>query len=174
MDPSEIAASAKMILITILIILFNYFVMPWIFPDTFHQAIYFSITTTASNIIAILLSWRYFAKTRCYEDELNIIATYSYKILGASATHLIFFIIRLAGNVLMVILLLTSPGWLAISFPALFNVKIFLLSYSIGNALYVYEAINNAIQVNSGVDFHCNERSMMCSIMNDPLFCDDL
>lgn len=170
---SDIAGAAKTVFIVILIVLFNYFAIPWFFPDTFYQAIYFSVTTTIANVVAIILSWYYFSKTRCYEDEANMIATYSYKIFGASATHLVFFIIRVSGNITMVILLLTYPDWLSISFSILLGLKVFLLSYSLGCAMYVHEAINNAIQVNAGVDFHCKERSMMCNVIDDPLFCDN-
>ena len=168
----NITGSVKGVLITMVLIGFNYFVMPYLFPDLHHQGIYFSVVTTFANVLAIILSWIYFSHTGCYEDEGNLIATYGYKIFGANAVHFFFFITRVAGNVTMIILFFTFPGILGITIPYLFNLKIFLLSYSIGNAMYVYEAINNGISVGNGIDYKCNSRSLMCNVIDDPFFCD--
>jgi len=170
----DVAGTLKTVFIMLAIVGFDYFVLPWLMPNVFHQAIYLSITTTIANVVAILLSWYYFSKSGCYGDEANLVAEYSYKIFGAGATHLGFYVSRVTGNILMVILLLTVPDTLVIAFSIAFGIKIFLLSYSIGNAAYIHEAINNLIHVFNGVDYECKERSMMCNVIDDPLFCDGL
>ena len=169
----DIKNVVKDFLITAAFTAFSYFVIPWILHSSWYQAIYFSIAITVSNVLAVMLSWAYFSKTRCYDDELNIVTMIGYKTLGASATHFIVFIIRIVGNILAVVFLLLYPDILAIEiWIFIAPVRMFLLTTAVTASLYFYEMINNAIAVNGSKNIQCNDRSIMCKIMKDPIFCD--
>jgi hypothetical protein len=169
----DVQSTVKDVLITAAFVAFSYFVIPWILPLPWHQSIYFAIVITTSNVLAILFSWTYFSNTRCYDDEGNIITMIGYKTLGASATHLIVFIMRVVGNVIAVIFLLLYPDTLVYEIMLwVVPVRMFLLSTCITASLYFYEMINNIIAVSNSKGVQCNDRSVMCKIMKDPLFCD--
>lgn len=46
------------------------------------------------NIVALLLSYRYFNGTQCYPDEVNIVARFLYIVFGEDIGHIILFIFR--------------------------------------------------------------------------------
>ena len=169
----DIKSSAKDFLITAAFTAANYFLAPLILPSAWYQALYLSIVITACNVIAIMLSWMYFSKTRCYDDEGNIITMIGYKTLGASATHFIIFIVRIVGNILVVVFLMLYPDVLLVGvWVFVLTVRMFLLTTSITASLYFYEMINNIISVSNSKDIQCNDRSIMCKVLKDPIFCD--
>jgi hypothetical protein len=149
----------------------GYFIIPFLLPETLHQAIFFSLVMTASNFIAIMYSWYYFSTTKCLGDEANLIAEYAYKFAGPTVIHVVFLIIRLSGNIITVTFVLLNPSTLYYEIPAFFNIKIYLFSIASGTAVYFYEMVNNIIAVKNGTNFKCNERSLLCESTKDPLFC---
>lgn len=161
-------------LVVVGFVAFYYFVVPWIFPDLAYQAYFFSITLTVTNFAAVVISWAFFSRTRRYGDEANIVTMMGYKIFGSSATHMFIFIIRMTGNILAVVLVITYPEALVLSLPLFgFPLKMYLLAISVATALYSFEMINNIIATKNYDDLaKGKERSMMCKIYDDPLFCD--
>ncbi len=161
------------ILVTAGIVAIGYFVVPLLLVDPFHQVLFFTITMTSSNFLAVVFSWHYFSNTRCYPDEANPVTMYAYKLAGATATHFVLLIVRVSGNIVAAVTLLAYPSLLLFELViGTFSLKIYLLSIAFGTGLYVYEMINNLIVVSRGVDFKCNERSMACATVKDPFFCD--
>jgi hypothetical protein len=96
-----------------------------------------------------------------------------YKTVGASATHLAIFILRAACNILAVVLLLTYPEVLTYEFVlSIVVIKTFLLTTCLTASLYFYEMMNNIFSVINNKDVRCGDRSVLCKIYKDPIFCD--
>jgi hypothetical protein len=164
-------------LIVLGLVAFNYFVTPFIFPISFALSLFFSILISVTNVSAILLSWSYFSNSRCYPDEANPLTMVSYKLVGASSTHLVVFVIRVATNVVSVIYMLQYP--MLFTLPVILlglMFKPFLLTISITASLYTYEFISNVIAETTRrkEGFKCNEKSYVCKTMKnpDPFYCD--
>ncbi len=158
--------------ITVGFVAIHYFVIPWLIPVPFNLAIYFTIVLNASNFVAIITSWYYFNKSSCLSHEANWITMYGAKVFGSTITHFVLYIIRMTGSIAAAVGILLYPDTLAFELTNFFFVKIFLLAMSINTSVYLYEMINNVYAVSSGVQFKCNEISVMCKIHKDPIFCD--
>lgn len=171
---SKVVQYVKDFAINASLILFFYFAIPWFFPDVIAQAILFCIVITITNIAAIMLSWNYFASTRCYDDEGNFVTMLGYKIMGASSTHFIVFVGRVVGNIGVILGLIYFPGLLAVDFYLFIYIKIVLLTISTLAALYTWEMINNIYSSATGLKYTCKDKSFICSHMKnpDPFFCD--
>ena len=87
-----------MILAIIGYTLLFWFGVPFIIPPDAVPWVYF-ISFTIVNVIALILSWVYFDRTHCYEDEGNPIAMAFYYLVGHDVTHFFLFLIRLFSNI---------------------------------------------------------------------------
>jgi len=87
-----------MLLATVGFTAFYYFAYPYIFPtDAMPWA--FFITFCIVNAIALLLSWIYFDRTTCYQDEGNPIAMIFYYIFGHDVAHIFLAIFRICSTI---------------------------------------------------------------------------
>jgi hypothetical protein len=77
---------------------FFYFIFPLVFsPGALPWA--FLAAYAAVNGSALLLSWVYFDRTRCYEDEMNPVAKVGYYIFGHDVAHVLLAAFRLGVGV---------------------------------------------------------------------------
>lgn len=77
---------------------FFYFGFPFLIPATYLPWVFF-LTFTVINAIALLLSWIYFDRTHCYEDEGNPIAMLFYYIVGHDVAHIFLAIFRIGSTI---------------------------------------------------------------------------
>lgn len=87
-----------MILATVGFSVLYYFAYPFIFPpDILPWATF--ITFCVVNAVALLLSWVYFDRTFCYQDEGNPLAMIFYYLFGHDLAHIALAVFRVFSTV---------------------------------------------------------------------------
>jgi hypothetical protein len=150
-----------------------YFVYPAVFPPgSLPWA--FLVTFVTVNVSAIALSWVYFDRTRCYEDEGNPVAKILYYIFGHDVAHLILSVFRWASAVIFFISLFgldVTVFGTKLAFPA--QDRLFL---SIPIAIFAAELAFNIYAIQKHWNDRCEKVDpMVCPCEGDEdCYCDEV
>lgn len=144
------------------LVLLYLFVLPLIIPSADMNIAYILILTIA-NVTAIFLSWFYFRRTHCIDDEANPIAVAKYRWFGVDVTHFIFYCIRIIINVYLGFILFNLGDVIIIwGIPLLLS----HIAVTVVAAFFTVELAFNIVALIRSKENECpEERPKICDLL---------
>lgn len=123
---------------------------------------FFTITFTIVNVIAILLSFRYFSKSGCFLHEANPIMRKAYGWAGPKLIHIIVIGVRIGINIYLLYELWSNPIIIyEIILGMSFDFYINHFTFCLVTVMFSIELTSNIFE-NRHQDMFCGDMSVLC------------